>query len=212
MTDRQVIFGQARSSLIALALAGVVGLSLFGATYWFSGQAGDQVAQAQDAANAAQTELTQKQTDLSQLEADINQFSLLRQQGLVGTPDRAAWVEQLAVSRVRVGLPDTLTYTLQPPKALTPQDGAVPAPGAPADSPVAPGQAVYHDLELSLVGVHEEELLSFLKDYQAQVKGRWRLNACSLSSRTEHGLSARCTLRFFTLPSSLPAGPAAAPQ
>lgn len=208
MTDRQVIFRQARRSLMVLALACVFGLALFGATRWLSDQARDQAAQAQEAASTAQAALTEKQTDLGQLEADINRFSLLRQQGLVGVPDRAVWVEQLAASRVRVGLPDTMTYTLQPPKALTLQDGAAAAPGAPAE----PGQALFHDLELGFVGVHEEELLAFFKDYQSQVKGRWRVNACNLSSRTEQGLSARCTLRFFTLPDSAPAGPASAPQ
>jgi hypothetical protein len=57
----------------------------------------------------------------------------------------------------------------------------------------------FHDLEIAISGIHEEELLLLLKDYQTRVKGRFRVNTCSLTDRSEAGLSAHCTLRFFTL-------------
>jgi hypothetical protein len=61
----------------------------------------------------------------------------------------------------------------------------------------------YHDLEFELSKVQEEELLLLLSNYQAHVKGRFRVNSCKLLSRTETGLTALCTLRFFTLPDAV---------
>ena len=107
---------------------------------------------------------------------------------------------------------EKLSYTLQPPMPVSSQgDSASDAGAAPAASPAAPGdatQAVFHDLDVALTNIHEQELLAFLEDYRGHVKGRFRVNACALSARTEAGLTARCTLRFFTLPDDVPAAAA----
>lgn len=211
MTDPQVIVQQARRSLLLLGSVCLLGLVLFFGSRWTRDAAQAQAALAQGQASSAQATLTEKQTDLKQLQADMERFVVLKRQGLVGRPDRAVWMEQLTASRMRAGLPDSMSYTLQSPKPLAQQDEATSGtPGSP-NAAAALGeseQALFHDLELTLADVHEEELLALLRDYQAQVAGRLRVNACQLSARTETGLSARCVLRFFTLPEAATTGSA----
>lgn len=215
MSDQQTILLLARRSLVVLAVAVAMGLALLLGSRFFKDRMRDELAQAQQAEGANQASLAQKQTDLANLQAEISRFAVLRQQGLVGKAERETWAEQLVASRQRSGLPDTLSYTLHAPKPIAaqagPSTGAEAAPVADAPGMAAPSGPQYHDLDLELNNIHEEELLALLQDYQAQVKGRFRVNACTLSARTETGLSARCTLRFFTLPDSLPNPEANAP-
>ena len=204
MSDQQTILLLARRSLVVLAFAMAMGLALFLGSRFFKDRMRDELAQAQQAQSANQASLAQKQTDLANLQAEISRFALLRQQGLVGKAERETWAEQLVASRQRSGLPDTLTYTLHAPKPIAAQagsaTGAEPAPAVDAPGGAASTGPQFHDLDIVLSNIHEGELLALLQDYQAQVKGRFRVNACALSARTETGLSARCTLRFFTLP------------
>lgn len=206
MSDWKTIALLARRSLIVLAAALAIGVALYAGSRFFKDRMRVELAQAQELESASQASLSEKQADLANLQTKINRFNLLRQQGMVGVADREGWVEQLVASHQRTGLPNTLIYTLQAPKPLPMPGGAVagaeaPVPVAPADSGTgSPPDPLFHDLDIELAGIHEEELLALLRDYQAQVKGRFRVNACTLSARTESGLSARCTLRFFTLP------------
>lgn len=210
MTEHQLVLHQARRSLTLLAGACVVGLALYFGSRWVRDAAQAQATQLQAQASSAQATLSEKQTDLKQLQTDMARFVVLKRQGLVGRPDRTVWLEQLTASRVRMALPDTLSYTLQSPKPLALQDALAPgAPSVPEPTGGEPGaQGLFHDLELTLANVHEEELLALLRDFQAQVTGRMRINACHLSGRGETGLNARCTLRFYTLPEAAPAGTA----
>lgn len=219
MTDQQVVLQQARRSLLVMGAACILGLLLYFGSLWVRDAAQTQAAQAQGQASSAQAVLTEKQTDLKQLQADIERFMVLKRQGLVGRPDRAVWLEQLTASRLRLALPDSMSYTLQSPKPLAQQDAASPgSPGVPdaasgasgggAGANGESGQGLFHDLELTFANVHEEELLGLLRDYQAQVAGRMRVNACHLDGRTATGLTARCALRFFTVPEAAPAATA----
>ena len=216
MSERQTILLLAQRSLVVLAVAVAVGLALFLGSRFFKDRMRDDLAQAQEAQSANQASLAQKQADLANLQAEISRFAVLRQQGLVGKAERETWAEQLVASRQRSGLPDTLSYTLHAPRPISAQagsatSGAEAAPVADAPGTTAPSGPQFHDLDLELNNIHEEELLALLQDYQAQVKGRFRVNTCTLSARTETGLSARCTLRFFTLPDGPPNPDAAAP-
>ncbi len=215
MSERQTILLLARRSLVVLAVAVALGLALFLGSRWFKDRMRVELAQAQEAQSANQASLAQKQADLANLQAEISRFAVLRQQGLVGKAERETWAEQLVASRQRSGLPDTLSYTLHAPRPIAAQavsaTGAETTPAADAPGTTAPSGPQFHDLDLELNNIHEEELLALLQDYQAQVKGRFRVNACALSARTETGLSARCTLRFFTLPDGPPNPDAAAP-
>lgn len=207
MKDQLHILFLARRCLIVLAAALLIGLALYLGSRFFKDRGQAQLAQAQRGESANQASLAEKQSDLANMQAEISRFNRLRQQGMVGTPEREAWVEQLVASRQRTGLPDTLVYTLQAPKPLALQamdaagNEATPATTETGPDAVAP---VFHDLDFAVASIHEEELLALLQNYRAQVKGRFRVNACLLSDRTETGLTARCTLRFFTLPGAAP--------
>jgi len=205
MKNWQTILSLARLSLIVFASALASGIALYAASLFFKDKMQVELSQVQQTQSSTQASLAEKQIDLGNLQAKIERFNLLRQQGLVGSADREGWVEQLVASQQRTGLPNTLAYTLQAPKPMTTQGEAVSA--APAAADAVPGAATgpqFYDLDIELGSIHEEELLALLRDYQAQVKGRFRVNACTLSGRTETGLSAHCTLRFFTLSDEKP--------
>lgn len=208
MSDWQAIISLARRSLIVLAVALAIAAALYAGSGFFKNRMHAELAQVQQLQGASRASLAEKQSDLGNLHTEISRFSKLRQQGMVGVADRAGWAEELVASRQRTGLPDTLVYTLQTPKPLALQNG--PATGAevvaaPADSGTGGStDPLFHDLDFELSNIHEDELLAFLQDYEANVKGRFRINACALSARTETGLLARCKLRFFTLPDTNP--------
>lgn len=204
MKDWLSIISLARRSLIVLGAALVLALALYLGSDFFKTRGQAQLAQARQLDQASRSSLSEKQIVLANMQTEINRFNLLRQQGMVGTPERESWVEQLVASHQHAGLPDTLSYALQAPKPLALQGGPATA-AAPTTAPAEAGTAttadpLFHDLNIELRNIHEEELLALLRDYKAQVKGRFRVNACTLSNRTETGLSAHCTLRFFTLP------------
>lgn len=212
MSDWQRILALARRSLILLTVTVLLGVAFYGGTAWLKERSRLQFSQLQQQVSASQANLASLQGDLANLQADVGRFAALREQGVVGRADRAAWVEQLLASRARTGLPDTLSYTLQPPLPVSLQgnlanDGGA-APSVPEAAPGDAAQAVFHDLEVALTNIHEQELLAFLEDYRGHVKGRFRVNTCVLSGRTENGLVARCTLRFFTLPDDVPSAAA----
>ncbi len=184
-------------ALVVLSLAG-----FFASSYWHETVHAD-LAQAQTELSARRAKLAVKQIDLQGIEAHVSEFHALSQRGLLGRGDREGWVEQLLASHQRVGLPPTLTYALQASKPLSQQAGSGPeaAPQtstSPEDS--AGGGPRFHDLEFTLSDIHEEELLVLLQEYAARVKGRFRVQACTLLDPTPQGLSAQCKLRFFTVP------------
>ncbi|MCF8177847.1 MAG: hypothetical protein K9J74_05025 [Sulfuritalea sp.] len=133
--------------------------------------------------------------DLTTVKTHIQHFKELKRQGLVGPADREGWVEQLATSRENLKLTDTLSYTLKPPQAIA--DSTSPVVEAIAASPDAAAQ---HDLDFELRGITEPELLDLLQSYKSQVHGSFRIQACRLTSPSQDGLGAQCTLRFFNLP------------
>lgn len=204
MSNTQTIIKLARRSLLVLATALIMALALYAGSGFFRDRVRTQLTATQQSAAASQASLSEKESDLANLQAEIKHFNLLREQGMVGEPDRAGWTEQLIESRQRTGLPDTLVYTLEAPQPLATQDALAAAPAAAEAAPADPASPLFHDLNFEISSIHEEELLLLLRDYQAHVKGRFRINACTLGSRTATGLSARCTLRFFTLPAVKP--------
>lgn len=197
MNDWKAIVQLARHSLVTLGAAVLLMLALYAATFMLKDRQLTQLAQAQQQLGALQGQLAQKQSDLADLQAKTGRFSQLRQQGLLGGVDREAWIEALLASVVRTGLPaDALSYTLDTPKAL--------ASVMAGTTNTVPMGVLVHDLVFELKNSQEDELLALLRDYQATVRGVFRVQSCTLSNPTESGLLARCTLRFFNLPDSQP--------
>lgn len=199
MNDWKTVVQMARHSLITLGATVLVMLALSAGTLMLKDRQQTQLAQAQQQLGGLQGNLAQKQSDLADLQTKTGRFSQLRQQGLLGVVDREAWIEALLASVARTGLAaDSLSYTLETPKALTPVIAG-------ATDPTAPGGGTQvHDLVLELKNIHEDELLSLLRDYQIHVRGVFRVQSCTLSNPTDSGLLARCTLRFFNLPDGQP--------
>lgn len=199
MTPVLSIFKRARRPLNWLGGAIFLSLTLVFGSIYGRDALKKNLAQSRAQLSAQQPNLKAKQLDLRNIQAHIEQFRAFRAQGLVGSADREGWVEQLVASREQVKLPDTLSYILKPPQAMT--DAATPDPvAAAAANPNAP---TTHDLDFEVKGIHEVELLTLLNDYRTRVHGRFRVQACRFSEATETGLFARCTLRFFNLPEAV---------
>ena len=183
----------ARTSLIVLAMVVVLSLAgVFGMRY-----AQDKVyaalLQLQAVLQEQQGQLDNRKIDLANMESLINRYQSLRAQGLIGDPDRALLVEQLQSSRVKLALPSSFSVELQAAKALGGVELAAVEEGAPP-------QPLEHDLEFELHGVHEQEVLALVQDFRTQVRGRFRVQNCKWHEPKETGLSARCKLRFVSIP------------
>jgi len=197
MNNWKTIALLARRSLITLALSILCAFGIFFGTVFFKDRMVAQRLQAQQLESAQRASLEQKDIDLKNLQAETGRFSALRQQGLLGNPDRAAWVEQLLASYQALGLSmRDLAYTMHPPQALL-VSGPDAAPAAPTDQ----GARTY-DLDFTMTNTHEEDVLALLGHVRIHVKGLYRVQACHLSGPKETGLTARCTLRFFNMPES----------
>jgi hypothetical protein len=199
MNSLRPILQHARGGLIALCLALSVSLGLALLSRYQHEAARSELMRMQGDLTVARMNLGERQSDLSQLQSHIERFHQLARSGLLGTPERAAWVEQLVQSHRRGGLPNNLSYTLRPARAAS-----QPAPTSSSrltepSAENALGELQFHELEFKLQGVHEEELLSFLQDFETHASGRFRVDACQLSEPTPSGLVAQCNLRFFTL-------------
>lgn len=148
----------------------------------------------QNAAQEQKNLLASKQEDLSNMREHIKSYESLRKHGLIGTPDRTLWVEQLQASYRHLGFDGRITYQLQAPKPLG-QELAM--PGAAQSDPTLP---LSHDLQFEMRDSHELDVLNLIEDFRMQVKGRFRVNSCALQDPKELGISAKCLLRFWTLP------------
>jgi hypothetical protein len=200
MNELHLILRTARVGLIALCLALGACLSLILFFRHVHGQARIELINAQGELVKVQTSLRERQADLNLLQTHIERFRQLAGRGLLGQPDRAAWVEQLVESHQRRGLPASLSYTLHSPHPASQQAPSAASSAHEVFPETRPGEALFHELEFKLQGVHEEELLGLLQDFESRAGGRFRVNFCHLSERTQRGLTAHCKLRFFTLP------------
>lgn len=188
---------RARSSLVCAAVVCVACLLLVLQGRNASVNAWSEAARAQGALEAQRSEVRERQADLLALRQQIQAYRQLQRQGLFAA-ERALWVEQFVASHQRLGLPGPLHYTLKAPRPLT-QAGVAPPPGTPA-SAQSVDVTQTHDLEFSLKGVHEQDLLALLQDFEVHASGPWRMQACELREPTPRGLTVQCVLRFFTLP------------
>lgn len=197
MTPWKTIVLLARRSLWMLAGVLLFTLALVLGMRYVAGRLEVEAAQVEVAAQAQRDLLVTREEDLRNLHANIQRFQLLRQQGLVGPPERALWLEQLQASHQRLGHAGSLALQMQAPKAL---EGA---PDAPAEGAIA---AHSHDLQFEVRDILETEVLDLLDDYRTQVKGRFRVNACTLQDPKDTGLTAQCVLRFFSIADDAPKG------
>lgn len=197
MTGEREIFQRSRRRLNSLGWAILFALSLVFGSIYVRDSLKKNLATSQGQVNSRKAALEIKQADLKNIRAHIAEFRLLKQQGLVGTADREAWVEQLSAVRTELKTGDTLSYTLKPPQLPTdPAAGAAvqPAPAGPDEATV-----YIHDLDIELGGIHEVEVVALIQEYRNRAHGRFRVQSCRFGNPTPAGLFAQCTLRFFNV-------------
>jgi len=201
MKDWKPVLYLARRSLLALAVVVLLCVVAVLGLNQLAGNLKTTLAQLQGNMQEQQTQLATKQNDLHNMRDHIQRFEALRAQGLLGTPDRAQWVEQLQTSYQDMGFGGRVAYQLQAPKPIG--QAAAQAEAA-AAAPVDSTQPLAHDLKFELRDVHEADVLTLIQAYRSQVKGRFRVNACVLQDPKETGLTAQCVFRFITIPLAPP--------
>lgn len=194
MSDLTSIVRQSRLGLITLATTMTVGIFAFWGMTSFEQNVRLELSTFQTRETGEKAKLKEKDAELALLKANFAKFEALRESGLAGNADREGWAETLLKVHKNKDLPDTLGYTLLAP---------VPLPGVEPSPTVAPAQS--HDMTLTLDGIHEGELLDLLNSYEQQVKGKFRVQSCQLTSPSSKGLTASCLLRFFNQPLTPPA-------
>jgi hypothetical protein len=191
MSDIASILRQSKMGLSILGVAAVLGFSANWTLNIYAQKNSVELTTVESEKSTLEAELTGKMSELKLYQSDFSFFETLRQQGLVGLADRQNWIEKLETVHQREKLPDTLGYSLLSPKAITAAENTEAAVAVPAEM---------HELELTLDGIHEAELIKFLGNYRNQVKGRYRLQSCVLSSPQNTGVSVNCRLFFFVQP------------
>lgn len=195
MKDWKPVLLLARNNLVFFAVVLLIGVAVVFGTQQFANNLNTVVMQTQAALQESQVQLDSKNADLENMESHIRRYKALKAQGLVGEPARALWVEQLQQSRIDIKLPDTLGVQLNESKQLITNGVEVVDDGTGV-------QPLTHDLTFELRDVHEQEVLNLIQEYRAHVKGRFRINECHLSDPKPTGLSAKCVLRFVTIPAA----------
>jgi len=197
MSDLTSILRQSKTALAVLGGTALLGLASYFALAAFLQKDQTELASVQSEKAASETDLTAKQAELAMFKSNFSRFEALQQKGLVGVAKRDDWVEDLVRAHQRAKLPLTLGYDLLAPRAVVAANAA-PNAGVASGATMAPVEL--HELDVSLDSIHEVELVQFLNRYQDEVRGRYRLQSCVLSSPRNSGLSANCRLYFFNQP------------
>lgn len=215
MSPWRTIVQRALPSLLTLAVAILVALAVAIGSAHLEDLRRADFQQHHGQTHNLRSTLEAKQADLAYLQDHIALFRSLQQQGLTRSPERENWIDQLMAARQNLALPDTMTYALLAAKPVV--DASAAATDAPPDaapdaaSAMPAGVPLAHDLDISLRHIHEGELLALLKRFQASITERFRVQSCKLSSPQADGLTADCTLRFFSLPPTPANAPITAP-
>ncbi len=202
MTGWQPILLAARRSLIALALVALLCIGAVVALHMLAQSLGTEVMQLASSVQQQRDQISLKREDLRNVRSHIARFEQLRAQGLLGTPDRPLWVEELLASHSRLNLPGQLAYQLQVPKTVTDANAQTSVNAPPTTIQGTGDEPLVHDLQFELRDVHEGDVLRLIQDFRSHVKGRFRVNACTFSEPWDKGMTAQCVLRFVTMPSA----------
>ena len=211
MNPWRTILRAARRSLALLALGIGLALALGIGSGHFKDRLQQELQQQRQQIASLRNQMLEQQQDIRYLDAHSRAFHTLQQRGLLEAPRRESLVEQLVATQQSLNLPDTLTYSMPPPRPMV-TPATDPATGQPAsDAPPSADTPLMHDIEIGLRDIHEGDLLALLSNFRQASDHRFRVHQCLLDNPTPSGFSATCTLRAFTLPLPLPSLPPAAP-
>ena len=196
-----LIFRHVRWALLALVLMLAAGT----AAVHFSTGFREQAIAAQHAAMAAradaQGKLSRAREEEQELRASAARHDELRRHGILGEERRLDWVERMRTIRDTRRIHD-LRYEIAPQKALS----------APAGGRY---QFMASAMRLSLLLLHEEDLLRVLHDLREDVSAHVRTRRCSVerlpapvqqSATVAPQLKAECELDWITVRDMQPGG------
>lgn len=191
-----------RWSLISLAIVLLIGATIGGASYYFIQAAEKQHRIATNQRTDSQGKLARAAQEEQELRAQIGRFIALQDRGYIGTENRLDWIEHLSrISRERK-LHD-FQYEFAPQK---PVDALLIPSGAVAGS----HRFLVSSQRVSMKLLHEGDLVAFLGDLRASVKGYIIVRSCKLArlptNSTDKGLApqlaAECELDWISLQES----------
>lgn len=196
MNAYSVVLKPARKALLLFALSvGIAITALIGLAHFRAIQ--------EQAVMRTEQQLTDTRTEISKLTFDLESINRLAEKyqhldrlGLVGKPDRDAWVESLKNLYRDTRLPPTLLYTLAPAQLMN-------TLAVPADNPKAYlNNVLFHDLTLELSAIHDGEFLDFMDKLDQQWRASYRMESCNLIREADpaSGLQIRCVLQIYSIP------------
>ena len=184
-----------RWPLIALALSGVLGVTLVAYSKIMLSTRSDEKTEAETALADSKSKLAQAETDQQIIQAYSRKYAALRGQGFYGEEKRLDWIERINhVQQVRKLFP--IIYEIAAQQAFR-VDASLSA-----DDLELRGSKMRWQMNL----LHEGDLFNFLDDLKA--KGLYTVDGCTIK-RLESGalisgpldprLSAECSLYRVTL-------------
>ena len=195
MKDSRLVFEPAKGALILCALSLVLALaSVMGLTHYHKARV-IALAQSEGGLQGVRSEIQTLTDDLASLQAHLSSFNHLVSIGLIGDPEREVWVQKLEAIHKALDLPPTLRYALASPRLLVDEKDI-----AAGVLPPSASNALRHDLEIELSGIHEDEFLAFLDRLRIDWQTPFRIETCQMTRETEIGMQIKCTLRLFSLP------------
>lgn len=196
MTGYQLVLAPAKGALAWLAASLLFALVLLAGLSHYHERERAELSVTQQTLQGLRSEIETFNLDLASIEDNLMNFRHLTRIGLIGSPDREAWVQDLEAIYRALELPPALRYTLAPP-APQAADPAVPAGLALA----SPARAMQHDLDIELSGLHEGEFQTFIDALGTDWQTPFRLEACAMKHEApQPGLHIKCTIRLFSLP------------
>ncbi|MDD2721762.1 MAG: hypothetical protein PHH47_10705 [Gallionella sp.] len=196
MNAYRVVLKPARAALILFALSVVIAIAVVIGLAHFRTTQEQAIMQTEQQLTDTRDEIRKLTYDLDSINQLAEKYQRLARLGLVGKPDRDAWVENLKNLYRDTRLPPTLRYTLAPAQLMSTQP-------VPADDPKAYlNNVLFHDLTLELSAIHDVEFLDFMGKLNQEWNAPYRLETCHIAREVAptSGLQIRCVLQIYSLP------------
>lgn len=197
MNAYSVVLKPARNALLMFALSVLIAFTVVIGLAHFRATQEQAIMQTEQQLSDTRNEIRKLTYDLDSINRLTEKYQRLSRLGLVGKPDRDAWVESLKNIYRDTRLPPTLLYTLAPAQLLNTQ------PALQADAPMAhQNNVLFHDLTLELSAIHDGEFLDFIDKLNQEWKAPYRLETCYIAREAvaTSGLQIRCVLQIYSLP------------
>lgn len=196
MNAYQVVLKPARSALLLFALSVGIAITVVVGLAQYREKQQQAMMQTEQQLTDTRNEIRKLRYDLDTINRLAENYQRLARLGLVGKPDRDAWVESLKNLYRDTRLPPTLLYTLAPAQLMRTQP-------APANDPAAyQNNVLFHDLTLELSAIHDGEFLDFMDKLNQDWKAPYRMETCYIAREAEpsSGLQIRCVLQIYSIP------------